>query len=65
MPFNPRTRREALFGPFPLIIPLDLAFEREPAVLHDRADTVPLQLALDACQRIASDLQIRSFVDIG
>jgi hypothetical protein len=60
-PFDPTERS---FGVVPLVIPLDFAFQRHPAILDDRFDMPPGigQPALELCDDVAGNFRIRPFV---
>src|SRR5258705_2729992 len=62
---DPTHATDGSFSPVPLVVPFDLAFERQPAILHDDSDLFPgiRQLALDLCDGVAGDLWVRPFVD--
>jgi hypothetical protein len=65
-PLDPAHPTNCLFRTLPLVVPLDFAFERKPAILRDNPDLFPCirQLALDPRDSIAGDLGVRPLVDV-
>jgi hypothetical protein len=55
------------FSPLTLVIPFNLAFQRQPAVLHNDPDLFPRirQIGLDLRDGISGDFGVRPFVDAG
>jgi hypothetical protein len=66
-PLTPGNRHIALLRRASLILPLDLAFERDPAFGDDDLDALPRrrQTALDGFYRLPRYLRVRPLVDGG
>src|SRR3954452_21226376 len=60
-------RAHRFLGRFPLIVPFDRPFQRDPAFLDDDLDVLPRerQIALEHRDGVARDLRIGPFVDAG